>query len=411
MIGGILVDVSGSMKQKLTVNHDFKSENAQLHINRAHAVFNTIFKIIKQENNDKDEWFALAFGLSDVKHEHCDLIDLFKQLSLPYNKKDDCYSMLLKYFPFPKDDENIRKHIVVKKIDKEIEWCNVVGHEPLLAMCAQNGAPYCGDYIDYVSKDDAGYIFSCLDKNRDVLQNVIAELPTSCKYKVGSWIADWHGYGNQTKKLDSLKEEEKKISNLLEKHEPTFIEKYVLPLFVPEQFHPVNRLKSQLQVVHGTQKKTEENSGKTKKEVETVLQKAKNLIMFSNYPEEYQPRIRRDIIDLINKLLSCYATSSDSSSQSSQSSNSSYNINLKYNNNYYQINSKDSQLESKLNENKHSDDCKNANNDTWNIDKLMDDIEPYIYGKTPMCKSLQHATTIFKNVQNNNKKKNIVDNI
>jgi len=108
MFAGILVDVSGSMEQSLTVD-DFKSDKAQLYINRAHAVFRTLFKIIKQKNDDNDKWFALAFGLSDVKHEHCDLIDLFEQFSLPFDKEEYCREMLSIYV------SNVDKYIVSKK--------------------------------------------------------------------------------------------------------------------------------------------------------------------------------------------------------------------------------------------------------------------------------------------------------
>jgi len=91
--------------------------------------------------------------------------------------------LLLKY-----KIENGRQYIEKRK---DVQFFQIVGHEPLIKMIEDNGAPYCGGYIkEYLSKEDAGFLFKNLAENPDLLPKVIGVLPYACIY-YGAYVATW----------------------------------------------------------------------------------------------------------------------------------------------------------------------------------------------------------------------------
>ena len=90
--GGIpvLLDVSGSMRGAYAVD---SSRDAS--VERTHAIFTTIVKIVKREvvRHDREEKiFASAFGISQESTDCCDLLHL---LDLLRNSPDDGYRALI----------------------------------------------------------------------------------------------------------------------------------------------------------------------------------------------------------------------------------------------------------------------------------------------------------------------------
>ena len=87
---GVLLDVSGSMRSAYAVD---SSRDAS--VERTHAIFTTIVKIVKREvvHHDREEIiFASAFGIS---HESTDCCDLLHLLDLLRNSRDDGYRALI----------------------------------------------------------------------------------------------------------------------------------------------------------------------------------------------------------------------------------------------------------------------------------------------------------------------------
>ncbi|CAF0865067.1 unnamed protein product [Adineta steineri] len=144
MLAGILVDVSGSMKDSLQLHVQPTDQD----VTRAQSIFTTIMNIVGREvdfprNHDV---FVLAFGLQNV--DTCDLLAL-----LDYIQTIDLGS-----------DER--------------------GHENLNGLLANNGAPYADKYIrEYVSKRQAQFLFKFYsqNENRSMLTDIVQKLPRVCK--------------------------------------------------------------------------------------------------------------------------------------------------------------------------------------------------------------------------------------
>ncbi|ETO30603.1 hypothetical protein RFI_06518 [Reticulomyxa filosa] len=176
MITGVLMDVSGSMKSKLNLDAvKFDKEE----VTRAQTVFNTIFDLIKEDNSFRradEKMFALAFGLVNEEVRFCDLITLLDCLE-PVCDINTCRSLLAKY-----NIKNVSSYI--KRCDNS-QMHRIVGHEPLIQMVIEGGAPYCRQYIqEHLSEEDAGFLFVNFAKRSDSLPKVIQELPYACKYGV-----------------------------------------------------------------------------------------------------------------------------------------------------------------------------------------------------------------------------------
>eukprot|EP01083_Nonionella_stella_P145879 458096_1 len=178
---GILVDVSGSMQESLT--DDFKVNDQDK--KRAHAVFDTIFKTIKEDNHDerknnntsKETFFALAFGFRDTRHPHCDLFGLFDNLLSSYVTKPHCKQILRQY-----GINNNQEQYIKTENKYNIERCAITGYEPLIAMARRNGAPYAGEYIEkHLNRQEAGDIFMQFYHHQHLIRVTVDELPDACK--------------------------------------------------------------------------------------------------------------------------------------------------------------------------------------------------------------------------------------
>ncbi|CAF2091832.1 unnamed protein product [Rotaria magnacalcarata] len=144
MLAGILVDVSGSMKNSLQLHVQPTDQD----VTRAQSIFTTIMNIVDREVDFRHnhEVFVLAFGLQDIAT--CDLLAL-----LDYIQTIDLKS----------DDE---------------------GHENLIQLLKNNGARYAGKYVrKYVPKRQAQFRFKFYsqNENRHMLTDIVQRLPRVCK--------------------------------------------------------------------------------------------------------------------------------------------------------------------------------------------------------------------------------------
>ncbi|CAF3983592.1 unnamed protein product [Rotaria magnacalcarata] len=144
MLAGILVDVSGSMKNSLQLHVQPTDQD----VTRAQSIFTTIMNIVDREVDYRHnhEVFVLAFGLQDIAT--CDLLAL-----LDYIQTIDLKS----------DDE---------------------GHENLIQLLKNNGARYAGKYVrKYVPKRQAQFRFKFYsqNENRHMLTDIVQRLPRVCK--------------------------------------------------------------------------------------------------------------------------------------------------------------------------------------------------------------------------------------
>eukprot|EP01084_Bolivina_argentea_P260524 439993_1 len=326
----VLMDVSGSMQEALTINKEVTLSKKQ--ISGAHAVFNSIFKVMEENKNGNEKLFALAFGLSDAKHQHCDLFSLFAYLLQSYHTKQKCIELLRQYGMRGNINNYIKKKNIAQYTNKKMnKMYQIIGHEPLIEMAKLNGAPYAGEYIKkHLTDEEAGFIFVHFHKHRNLMRTMIDELPSACKSSAShtavsvvnsnkTKYALWGtiGVGILTVATGGLA---------------------AIPLAAVYGSVGVGGAVAQNQT-----KKAEDTAAKE------ALERAKELILSPIYDIRKQPRSRQEIISIINKLRILYPL----------------------------------------------DETKD-NNESLGINKLLNDIKPYIFGGTPMCKSIRHAKHIFQ---------------
>lgn len=144
MLAGVLVDVSGSMRNSLQLHVQPSDQD----ITRAQSIFHTIMNIVDREVNLQDDHnvFVLAFGLQDVTT--CDLLALLDYL---------------------------------QTLDLQTDGN---GHENLIGLLRHHGAPYVREYVvQYVNEAQAQYLFKFYSQNIPELRQVVADLPLACKTK------------------------------------------------------------------------------------------------------------------------------------------------------------------------------------------------------------------------------------
>eukprot|EP01083_Nonionella_stella_P041087 111440_1 len=154
---------------------------------RGKVVFNTIFNVIQdmeqkhsEDENENDTLFALGFGLCDADHQHCDLITLFEHLLASYDTRTNCIEVLHEY----ELHDDLDQYIETKFINNH-EVCQIIGHEPLTRMATKYDAPYTGKYIKkHLTKEEAEYLFSHFHHHPDLIPDMIRDLPAACKNRM-----------------------------------------------------------------------------------------------------------------------------------------------------------------------------------------------------------------------------------
>ena len=132
------------MKSSLQLN----STATDQQITRAESMFRTIVNIVTREKNyyDKQEVFTLAFGLKDVAT--CDLLALLDH---------------------------------VKNLN---ESNDIDGHESLIQLLANNGAPRADEYVrKHLTQKEALFLYNFYSEDIPKLKEFVEQLPSVCKEK------------------------------------------------------------------------------------------------------------------------------------------------------------------------------------------------------------------------------------
>jgi len=155
---GVLVDVSGSMESAYALDRSNDTS-----VERTHAIFTTILKIVKGRVDHEESIFACAFGLSGDT-QTCDLFSLL---------------------------ECIPDLIVSRVVDRQD---NV--HQTLIDLAIQHRAPHAGQWIQkHLSERDAGILLKCFCRDKSLIPKLIHLIPSQGKMVVA---------GTATSLMDSL---------------------------------------------------------------------------------------------------------------------------------------------------------------------------------------------------------------
>ena len=160
VLTGALLDVSGSMKELLSLDRTVEDQ-----VERTHAIISTLNKIVKKELHEHERFdcvFVSAFGLKDVNT--CDLIQL-----LEYQEK------LI-------GDNTLRdhhdNHELKRVFEKDPFYRFMNGHEVLIKFAKEKDAPHAERWIQKALKqEEAGVLYMILSRNEKLTKKFIEKLP------------------------------------------------------------------------------------------------------------------------------------------------------------------------------------------------------------------------------------------
>ena len=191
MLAGVLVDVSGSMRNSLQLQVQWTDQN----ITRAQSIFSTIMNIVDREVNfqDNHDVFVLAFGLHDITT--CDLLALLDYVqTLDLQTGGNGHKNLIQLSAsngVQNADEYIRDHITereaqglfkffgenIDELRKIVEALNfltldmesdVHGQENLIRLLEDRGASYADKYIrEHVTGREAQFLYKYYSQNKE----------------------------------------------------------------------------------------------------------------------------------------------------------------------------------------------------------------------------------------------------
>ena len=163
---GVLVDVSGSMKEAFSLDRTVSGN-----VERTHAIITTLNGIVKKEsvahNHRNDHVFASAFGLKDVKT--CDLLELIN------------YSGTDQGGEFEGDYEGVNYYMLnqVRKDKEDPSYKNMTGDEVLIEFAKRNWAPHAERWIrkSTLTEAEAGVLYTVLSRDEKLTKEFIDKLP------------------------------------------------------------------------------------------------------------------------------------------------------------------------------------------------------------------------------------------
>ncbi|CAF0925126.1 unnamed protein product [Adineta steineri] len=330
MLTGVLVDVSGSMKNSLQSNVTATDQQ----ITRAESIFRTIMNITKREVNccEEQEIFTLAFGLQDVST--CDLLSL-----LDY----------------------------VKTLN---EPTDVDGHESLIQLLANNGAPRAGEYVrKYLTKNEALFLYNFYSEDTPKLTELVERLPVVCKETPNLIHVASQARSHVESSIDRQFGSTSDTAWLMK----AFFKYYVCSGFeviaalsTPKETALQGGLKvmdigSKLGICSDS---TEVEREATREQANRAMKYARNQIRIRTIPKlrEISRPVKKTLESTINLLQEVAGTSPSHNSSQTKDNLSAAELSL-----------------------------------------LVDSIEPYIYGNTPMCEALESALDMFRSATHSRK--------
>eukprot|EP01083_Nonionella_stella_P100328 282830_1 len=322
---------------------------------RGKVVFNTIFNVIQdmeqkhsEDENENDTLFALGFGLCDADHQHCDLITLFEYLLASYDARANCIAMLREYGL----RERLDQYITTKFINNN-EVCQIIGHEPLTKMAAKYDAPHTGEYIEkHLSRKEAGHLFCQFHHNQDLIPPMVRDLPAACKSGVAHGAVNAVNAPGHGVAVGAVGAAPGIFAGAA-------IGSCVFPGVGTIIGGAIGGLVAGGGALAGREQSQQEESERARK----VLRKAKDRVLSPIYNLSQPQRARQEAVRIIDRVKLLYS-------------------------------------------NKNDDEEKKE--DTFDIDKLIDDIKSYIFGGTPMCQSLHYTRRIFSAQSNQSEKRLLI---
>ena len=173
VLSGVLLDVSGSMKEKLNLDRTISGSHS---VERTHAIITTLNGIVKKETvtyEDKrcDYIFVSAYGLKDVNT--CDLIQL-----LDYQNRCTSDGSIYSITDYDLNPNLNCKLERVRQNDPLHTYMN--GHEVLIMFAKEKNAPHAERWIKRaLTKTQAGVLYIILSRDEKLTKEFIEKLPRS----------------------------------------------------------------------------------------------------------------------------------------------------------------------------------------------------------------------------------------
>ena len=174
---GVLVDVSGSMKEAFALDRSVSGN-----VERTHAIITTLNRIAKNAiavRERHDRMFVGAFGLEDTTT--CDLISLLKYTS-EYDSSQRASQDELESARKDKSDDDDRYDWpgFIPGYDRSNRGSD--GLNVLIKFAADEGAPHSERWIrKSLSEPEAGVLYTVLSRDKELVKLFIEKLPGSGK--------------------------------------------------------------------------------------------------------------------------------------------------------------------------------------------------------------------------------------
>ncbi|CAD8100702.1 unnamed protein product [Paramecium sonneborni] len=169
---GILIDVSGSMKESYDKIQDKQQSGIQgnkIKESRLQSVWNLVQKAIQEKNLEDDYLFASAFGCKDKDAEIVDLIPLLAEEMIQWKQLKERFSDQFKNLEEFDQNQNQDYHQLLYSLVKNKGACNIQAYYQLENL--RNDIP----------KFKAKLIYIGFKKKESLLINFITQLPEQVK--------------------------------------------------------------------------------------------------------------------------------------------------------------------------------------------------------------------------------------
>lgn len=366
----VVFDVSGSMKAPLKLrwnSRDANKNSRELGHKRVQTVFDIICRLAEDgisEAKDQDGYAAvLCFGLRHVTT--CDLLAFLEDRTKTLELLESAGSQATTELPHQQivellTDNGIHSACVsdfLRKLpsdhlsSKGQQLYTVVGREPLVQLLARKGAPYCEKYVEkHMTPEAAGkyfMLFAVPQRDKD-LNKIVVSLPNACKHK-------YTGLKTEATRVSAAGLVGVVAGIVGQALVPIPLAGCVIGPLAAKGTHSASG-----QMVNDAEQSAVDEATQFADDLIAAKDKEDTLALLKSTPIA-TPRTLRSIIQLVKRLQTMLKEDKERDETT-----------------YERPASLEDSLPTFVN---------------W--ERLLDDIEPYLYGRTPMCKALQSAQPIF----------------
>ena len=170
------MDVSASMKEAFSLDRTVSGN-----VERTHAIITTLNGIVNKESvahsHRQDRVFVSAFGLKDVNT--CDLIHLLDYKGLINDDEPEGETDNERANVFERA-ANLSKLNQVRKDKEDPSHSNMTGHQVLIEFATKSGAPHAKRWIERsLTEAEAGVLYTILSRDKQLTKEFIEKLPDS----------------------------------------------------------------------------------------------------------------------------------------------------------------------------------------------------------------------------------------